>query len=153
MKVETRPARSGDDDFLSSLFRSTRPELALLPAPLAAQLAADQRRLQEAGYRQSCPQACSLVIEVDRVAAGRLVVDEQPGSTCIVDLAVAPAFRRRGCASAVLRDLQQQAAASGRGVVLSVAHDNAAARRLYLALGFVEEARDAVRASLAWRGR
>jgi ribosomal protein S18 acetylase RimI-like enzyme len=36
-------------------------------------------------------------------------------------------------------------------VVLSVAHDNVDARRLYGALGFEEEARDEVRAALRWR--
>jgi ribosomal protein S18 acetylase RimI-like enzyme len=50
-----------------------------------------------------------------------------------------------------MRQLQQQAQESGRDVVLSVAHDNAPALRLYQLLGFEEEARDAVRASMRWR--
>jgi ribosomal protein S18 acetylase RimI-like enzyme len=51
----------------------------------------------------------------------------------------------------VLRRIRQQAAGSGSDVALSVAHDNMTALRLYLSLGFVEVARDAVRASLRWR--
>jgi ribosomal protein S18 acetylase RimI-like enzyme len=79
------------------------------------------------------------------------VLAEQAGELRVVDLAVAPALRAQGCASALLRDLQRQAAGSGRDVVLSVAHDNVDARRLYAALGFEEEARDEVRAALRWR--
>jgi ribosomal protein S18 acetylase RimI-like enzyme len=82
---------------------------------------------------------------------GKLVLDEQRQQLRVVDIAAAPEFRGRGFATAVLRHLQQQALETGRDVVLSVAHDNAPALRLYHSLGFEEEARDAVRASMRWR--
>jgi ribosomal protein S18 acetylase RimI-like enzyme len=148
---QCRPAAPGDAGFLASLFLSTRPELAMLPAGLAGSIAADQQRLQEAGYRATWPELRFLVIERDGQPAGRLVLAEQAGELRVVDLAVAPALRAQGCASALLRNLQRQAAGSGRDVVLSVAHDNVDARRLYAALGFEEEARDEVRAALRWR--
>jgi ribosomal protein S18 acetylase RimI-like enzyme len=148
---QCRPASPADAGFLASLFRSTRPELAMLPAGLAERIANDQQRLQEAGYRASWPEARFLVIEGDGDAVGRLVLATLPDALRVVDLAVAPAARGRGCASSVLRALQEQAVDSGASVVLSVAHDNANARRLYAALGFVEEARDEVRATLRWR--
>lgn len=144
-----RPAAPDDAAFLSSLFRSTRPELAMLPDGLAGMLIAQQQRLQELGYRQAFPQAQTLVIEADGQPAGKLLLDEQRQQLRVVDLAVAPAYRGRGLASAVLRQLQ----GSGRDVVLSVAHDNLAAIRLYRSLGFLEEARDEVRAEMRWRAQ
>jgi ribosomal protein S18 acetylase RimI-like enzyme len=146
-----RPAEPADAAFLASLFRSTRPELAMLPAGLADMLISQQQQLQELGYRQAFPAARTLVIEADGTPAGKLVLDEQGQELRVVDLAILPLFRGCGLAKAVLRDLQQRARDSSGDVVLSVAHDNAAARRLYLSLGFAEEARDEVRASMRWR--
>jgi ribosomal protein S18 acetylase RimI-like enzyme len=146
-----RPAAPADAAFLASLFRSTRPELAMLPAGLADQLIAQQQLLQELGYRQAFPEARTLVIESIGTCVGKLVLDEQRQQLRVVDIAVDPACRGRGFASAVLRQLQQQALETGRDVVLSVAIDNAPALRLYCSLGFEEEARDAVRASMRWR--
>jgi ribosomal protein S18 acetylase RimI-like enzyme len=146
-----RPVAASDADFLASLFRSNRPELAMLPAGLADTLVAQQQRWQEAGYRQAFPQAGSWIIVVDGIPAGKLVLDEQPRQLHVVDIAIAPASRRRGYATAVLAQLQREAAASGRDVTLSIAHENSAALRLYESLGFVGETRDAVRAALRWR--
>lgn len=145
-----RPAAPDDAAFLASLFRSTRPELAMLPDGLADMLIAQQQQLQEMGYRQSFPDARTLVIEAGGAPAGRLVLDEQSLHVRLVDIAVAPPFRGRGIAGAVLRHLQRQARERGRDVVLSVAHDNAQALGLYCSLGFREEARDDVRASMRW---
>jgi ribosomal protein S18 acetylase RimI-like enzyme len=145
-----RPAEQDDRDFLASLFRSTRPELAMLPAGLAAPLLDQQQRLQEAGYRAAFPQARELIIECGGESAGRLLLAESPGEMRIVDVAVAPSLRGRGLATTVLRSLQAGARESGQQLVLSVAHDNTLARHLYLKLGFTEECRDAVRATMRW---
>jgi ribosomal protein S18 acetylase RimI-like enzyme len=146
-----RPAAPDDAAFLASLFRSTRPELAMLPEGLADMLIAQQQQLQEMGYRHPFPDARTLVIEAAGAPAGRLVLDEQRQHVRLVDIAVAPSFRRRGIARAVGGDEQGDAGVGGREVVLSVAHENAPALALYRSLGFAEEARDAVRASMRWR--
>lgn len=146
-----RPAVSDDAAFLAGLYRSTRPELAMLPDGLADTLIAQQQQLQEMGYRHAFPDARTLVIEAAGTPAGRLVLDEQRRHVRVVDIAVAPSFRRRGIARAVLGQLQRQARARGSDVVLSVAHENAPALALYRSLGFAEEARDEVRASMRWR--
>lgn len=142
-----RAATPADAAFLASLYRSTRPELAMLPDGLADLLIAQQQQLQEAGYRNTFPTARHLVVEVGGTPAGKLVLDEQPQRLHVIDIAVAPSFRRQGVARAVLRHLQRQE----RDIVLSVAHDNLAARRLYDTLGFKEESRDEVRAAMRWR--
>ena len=140
-----------DAAFLASLFRSTRPELLMLPDGLADILIAHQQQLQEIGYRSTFPQARALLIEADGRPAGKVVLDEQRGHVHVVDIAIEPAWRRQGVARVVLQRVLEQARHSGRDVVLSVAHDNTGARRLYDALGFQEESRDEVRACLRWR--
>jgi ribosomal protein S18 acetylase RimI-like enzyme len=142
-----RPAAHADRAFLASLFRSTRPELAMLPDGLADMLVSQQQQLQALGYRQAFPGAQELIIECEGSPAGRLVLDEQRQHLRIVDIALLPAFRGRGLARAVLSQLLRD----GRDVLLSVAHDSHAARRLYESLGFKEEARDDVRASMRWQ--
>lgn len=147
-----RPAAPDDAAFLASLFRSIRPDLVMLPDVLAGILIAQQQQAQERGYRQAFPAARTLILEVGCTPAGKLVLDEQRQQLRVVDIAVAPSFRGRGLATAVLTQLQQQARDSGRDIVLSVAHDNSAARGLYQSLGFEEQARDKVRAAMRWRG-
>ncbi|GAB3470082.1 hypothetical protein GCM10027321_40040 [Massilia terrae] len=149
MDWAVRPAAPDDAAFLANLFRSTRPELAMLPDGLAGMLIAQQQHSQDLGYRQAFPHAQTLVIEAGGEPAGKLVLDEQRQQLRVVDLAVAPPFRGRGLATAVLRQLHQ----AGRDLVLSVAHDNLAAIRLYHALGFEEESRDEVRAEMRWRAQ
>jgi ribosomal protein S18 acetylase RimI-like enzyme len=51
----------------------------------------------------------------------------------------------------VLRHVQASAREASLDLALSVAHDNAVAVHLYLKLGFVEECRDGVRATMRWR--
>ena len=63
-----------------------------------------------------------------------------PGSHYVNVLATYPAFRRRGVGRALLADAEQLGAGAP-AMSLIVADGNAAARRLYAALGYVEAAR------------
>lgn len=76
----------------------------------------------------------------DRPVGYLLALDGEP--THIVELAVAPAFRRAGRATALLSTLLASATPP---VSVHVAADNAAARACYASLGFVEAARSETR--------
>lgn len=68
----------------------------------------------------------------------RIAADEAE----ILTIAVAPEARRQGLAAALLRAATTRAAAAGaRALFLEVAADNAPARSLYAAAGFVEVGR------------
>jgi ribosomal protein S18 acetylase RimI-like enzyme len=75
------------------------------------------------------------VIEVDERPAGRLYVHRGPSDIRIMDIAVAPEFRGRGIGTRLLRDLMDEAEASGRKLSIHVEMNNPA-RSLYERLGF-----------------
>jgi ribosomal protein S18 acetylase RimI-like enzyme len=88
-----------------------------------------------------------LLAVVDGQPAGLAAVarvpkaDARGGFLFVDELTVLPAYRHQGVATALLRQVIDTAAALGlAGVRLLVRPENAAARRLYAALGFDEHA-------------
>jgi ribosomal protein S18 acetylase RimI-like enzyme len=154
--LRIRPARTADpadQAFFATLYRSTRDDLlALIADPRYIDaLVAMQQRAQVDSYRKRYPDARYEVLELDGVTAGRLVTADVAGALRVVDIAVLPAVRRRGVAGEALREVQRRAAAQGCDVTLAVRKDNAGARRLYVALGFVVEGEEAASLQLRWR--
>ena len=137
IQVERRPATADDRDFLVALYGSTRADLALVP------LDADQRdalvrmqfHAQDMHYRQTNPDASYEVVEVEGRPIGRLYVDRRADDIRIIDISLLPQLRNAGIGSALVRAVQDEAAATGRTVSLHVAMGNPAAR-LYERLGF-----------------
>lgn len=82
-----------------------------------------------------------LVATIEDRLAGYLVADVTPSRYGhLKDLAVAPAFRRRGVASRLLTaGLAQLAVAGAMRVSLEVRNDNEAARSLYRQFEFVDD--------------
>jgi [ribosomal protein S18]-alanine N-acetyltransferase len=78
------------------------------------------------------------VAELAEGIAGFLVVREAGGEAEVLNLAVAPAFRRRGVARGLLRSLLEVFCGA---VFLEVRESNQAARNTYQALGFSEVSR------------
>ena len=78
------------------------------------------------------------IIESQNQAVGMIQLFAAPDAVEIGELQIAPTFQNGGIGTAVLRDTIAQARARGRAVVLSTGLRNAAARRLYLRLGFQE---------------
>lgn len=152
--LRMRPATAADQAFFAALYRSTRPDLeGMLADPRYVDaLAAMQQRMQVEGYRASYPDASYQVLELNGAAAGRLVTAVLEGAVRVVDIAVIPWARGRGLGRAALVRVQEQAARDGRAVTLAVRKDNAGARRLYAALGFVVDGEDGFMLQLRWRG-
>lgn len=136
-RVTLRPATEADQPFLVALYATTRADLMLLP------LADDQRdalvtmqyRAQDLHYRRHHPDASFDVVEVDGRPAGRLYVDLGAAEVRILDISLLPEHRGAGIGAALIRGVQERAAATGRTVSLHVAAGNSAAA-LYQRLGF-----------------
>jgi len=138
MTTTRRPVRPNDQAFLLDVYSSTREqELTLVD------WTDDQKRAfcemqfaaQDTFYHQTYRDTTYEILLVDGQRAGRLYVARWPGEVRIVDIALLPAFRGRGVGSAIIRELQAEAAASGKPLRIHVEQFNPA-RRLYERLGF-----------------
>jgi ribosomal protein S18 acetylase RimI-like enzyme len=147
-----RPVTESDREFLLGVYASTREqeldrvewEPGVREAFLEHQFGA-----QDHHYRTHYPGATLDVIEVDGERAGRLYVHRGDTDIRIIDIALAPEFRRRGIGTELLRELMDEAAASGRSLSIHVEVENPA-RRLYERLGFVTAGEQGVYVLMRW---
>ena len=110
-----------------------------------------QFEAQRRGYHDQYPQRTEMLILLDDRPVGWAVVDR--GGDCLrcLDIAIDPAYRRRGFGSRVFRAWQEEAAAEQRPIALSVLCSNAAARALYERLGFVVTRKGETHMEMEWR--
>jgi ribosomal protein S18 acetylase RimI-like enzyme len=137
--VRLRAVGDADRPFLVDLYGSVRaPELDRVAWDDATKRAFVEQQFaaQDAHYRAHYPGATLDAIEVGGVRAGRLYVHRGDSDIRIMDIAVAPGFRGRGIGTQLLRELIDEADASGRKLSIHVEMNNPA-RTLYDRLGFV----------------
>jgi len=143
---------SSDDTFMLKVYVSVRSEEMQAWGWDEAQAAAFcymQYELQQRSYRMSYPSAELYKVTFAGEEAGKLHVAEGEDALTIVDIALLPAYRRRGIGSALIKQLQHQARRTGRSVRLTVRAGNPAAG-LYARLGFRECESDEVNISMIW---
>jgi ribosomal protein S18 acetylase RimI-like enzyme len=133
-----RPITDGDLPFLALVYASTRAEeLAVTdwPEEQKAAFLEQQFQAQHAHYQHYYPQADWLVTMREGEDIGRLYIERWPTQHRIIDITLLPAHRGRGLGAAMMRDLQDEAAAAGKAVSIHVEKFNPA-MRLYRRLGF-----------------
>lgn len=152
VSAELRPATAEDDSFLRKVFASTRAEVLGLAAWDVAQqqtFLEMQYQAQRRSYRGQFPGADYCIIQCNAVDAGRLIVDRSAQALHLVDISLLPEHRNAGLGTALIRDLQVEAARTGSPVVLHVDKANPA-RRLYERLGFEQTAGDDIYLEMVW---
>jgi GNAT superfamily N-acetyltransferase len=137
--VELRPVTKDDDQFLFSVYASTRHDEL-------SQVDWDQKQkdlflrwqfdLQRDEYTTRFPDAAYHVILVDQQPAGRIWVGSDDEQIRLLDIALLPQFQNRGVGTALLRRLMDQAADAGRVLRHMVFVLNNDAERFYERLGF-----------------
>jgi ribosomal protein S18 acetylase RimI-like enzyme len=137
-----RQATAADEPFVRKLFYAARvAEFASAGLPQATLdvLLEQQFRAQAAGYAAQFPEAKSLIVLHRDEPVGRLMLVAGGGCWNIIDIVLLPSMRGQGIGTDVIEAVLRAATAAGaREVTLSVLFNNAAARRLYGRLGFVE---------------
>jgi ribosomal protein S18 acetylase RimI-like enzyme len=137
-EIALRPETPGDEGFLRVLYAWTRAdELERTPwsDEQKAAFVAMQFAAQRSYYREVYPDAAYDVVVVDGQDAGRLYVARLPDEIRVVDISLLPDFRGRGIGATLLGEVQAEAAASRRKVVIHVEQQNRA-KNLYVRLGF-----------------
>jgi ribosomal protein S18 acetylase RimI-like enzyme len=135
-----RPVTAQDEEFLYSVYASTRQEELGGVDWAEEQKAAFVRQqfsAQNQHYRENYTGATYDVIEVDGRPAGRLYVARWEDEIRIMDIALLPEYRGGGTGTSLLRQLLDEAGSTGRRVSIHVEKWNPA-RRLYDRLGFIE---------------
>jgi len=111
--------------------------MALLDWPPAEKAAflEQQFQAQDTAYRGAYDACRFDIIELDGEPVGRLYVDRRDDDIRIVDIALLAQYRNRGIGGALLRQLLDEGAATGRSVSIHVEKHNPALA-LYQRLGF-----------------
>jgi ribosomal protein S18 acetylase RimI-like enzyme len=147
-----RPQASGDQTVLLQLFAQARAvEFAALgwsPDQLESFLYV-QFKAQSLDYARRFPGARFDVIEVRAQTVGRFYVAKRDTGYVIIDIIVAQAWRGRGIATGLIRDLQREADGHDSEIGLHVRADNPA-RELYARLGFSTVAQHDLEVEMRW---
>jgi ribosomal protein S18 acetylase RimI-like enzyme len=137
--VELRPVSDSDNDFLLSVYASTREdELA------QAEWAEGQKEMflrwqfdmQRREYEARFPDADYRVIVLDQQPAGRIWIGADNEQIRLLDIALLPQFQNRGVGTALLERLKRQAGSDGKALRHMVFVLNNNAERFYERLGF-----------------
>jgi ribosomal protein S18 acetylase RimI-like enzyme len=151
--VSLRPEQPGDEGFLFDVYAGTREaELALTnwDGPMRRAFLNQQFNAMRQGYRSMFPSGEFLIIELDGLAAGRMVINRGAIEIRVVDLALLPAHRNRGIGTRLMRQVCADAAAAGTPVRLCVLKNNRALR-WYERLGFTKIGEQGFYHELEWR--
>jgi ribosomal protein S18 acetylase RimI-like enzyme len=138
--VVLRPVTSEDDEFLLTVYTSSREE------ELAQVVWADgqkeafvrwQFEMQRREYDTHFPQARYEVIVVDGHPAGRIWIGSDDKEIRLLDIALLEEFQNRGVGTTLLRKLMDEAAGANKILRHMVFVLNTDAQRFYERLGFV----------------
>lgn len=154
--LSLRAAATRDLRFVHQLQSALRTvEFAALPLPEEQKRAFFDRQIQmqHLHYLSHFPDADFWIVEHRRRAIGVLYLDRSTPEWRVIDVILSPDVRGRGWGSALIAWVQDQAAATGAGVALSVAFNNPRAHALYRRLAFAETTPGAYSPSIAmaWR--
>jgi len=128
-----------DEAILFKLFTAVRAEELGMQGwdpELRDQMLEVQFEAQRRGYREQFPAADRHLILREGSPVGWLIVDRSGTALLGIDMALLPDERNKGIGTRVIRALQEEAAAGGRPMVLTVLTINARAVGLYVRLGF-----------------
>src|SRR6476469_7467606 len=138
--LSLRPVVSADDDFLLSVYDSTRAEELAQAEWQEGQREAFlkwQFDLQRREYDTRFPGARYYLVLIDNQPAGRIWIGEDPGQIRLLDIALLPEFQNRGAGTILLRELIDEARRLGKPLRHMVFVLNNDAHRFYERLGFV----------------
>ena len=111
-----------------------------------------QFTMQQRAYKMQYPNAEHSIILNVEFPAGRMIVDRAAAQISLTDIAILPGFRKNGIATRLIKQLQDEAAASGKPLALSVDKNNSPALRLYKSLGFLMTGESEFIHEMEWKG-
>ena len=127
-----------DMAFLTELYQSTR-WAEVLQAPWTDQQRLDflsqQFKAQHQHYQSHYPKATKLIIKQGMERIGRVYVDRDAVSICLIDVTLLPKFKHQGIGTLLLQELLTEAQLTQKKIVIHVENFNPA-YHWYLKHGF-----------------
>jgi len=154
-RVTLRPAGPEDMDFLRRVYASTRAEELALTNWDEAQRAAfinHQFIAQHQYYHTEFPEAAYEIILLDGEPIGRRYVLRDGPQMRILDITLLPEHRGAGIGTALMRELMEEAAQTGRHLRIYVENFNRS-QSLFARLGFVVVEEDGFLWLWEWRSK
>jgi ribosomal protein S18 acetylase RimI-like enzyme len=151
--IQLRPAGSGDEELLYTVYASTREEeLAQVnwDATQRESFLRMQFQAQSQHYSSQYPGAEFQIILVEDQPAGRLYVHRRNDEIRVMDIALLPQFRRRGVGTTLMRQLLEEGERTSRTVSIHVEVFNPA-RHWYERLRFQSVADNGVYRLMEWQ--
>lgn len=138
-KISLRPVTDADDDFLFSVYASTRAE-EMSRVPWSPEQKDSFVRMQYAAQKRHYPAqypgaAHDIIILADGTAVGRIYLDRAGEELHILDITVLPEYRNAGIGSWLLRQVLDEAATKNKPVTIYLENFNPSLR-LFERLGF-----------------
>ena len=153
-RLAFRPIRPDDKPCLYRVFASTRPDITglNLGEEEKAGLMRMQFRAQHLDYQARFNDADFLIVDLDRVAIGRLYVHRRSDEIRIIDIALLPEQRGKGIGTWLMSDILQEAQRIGKPVRIHVEQLNRALG-WYERLGFAKVSDIQTHYLMEWRPR
>jgi ribosomal protein S18 acetylase RimI-like enzyme len=151
--ITFRPAQPDDEPFLFRVYASTRADEMALSGWDATQQEAFLRlqfTAQKMAYGAQYPDAEHRIILDDDRLIGRMLIARTENEIRLVDITLLPERRRAGIGTALIRNLQSEAASAGQPIRLRVMKSNRAAL-LYQRLGFSKSDESSTHFQMEWR--
>ena len=130
-RLHARPVNGADEPFLRSLYAASRAEqmreTGWSPSRCRAYLD-EQFDFQQRHFLARHPDAQFLLLVIEGQPIGRLSWHATPGRATLIELCLAPTWRRRGVGSRVLAWLAEAADRNGQVIGLHIDRDNPACR-------------------------
>jgi ribosomal protein S18 acetylase RimI-like enzyme len=152
MMINLRTVTEGDNDFLLSVYASTRAsEMARVDWNTEQKEAflRMQFNAQSQFYIENYPGAEFQVITLNDQAVGRLYIHRRENEVRIMDIALLPGYRNLGIGSALLQDILDQGKNLNLPVTIHVEQFNPALR-LYKRRGFRQKEDKGVYLLMEW---
>jgi ribosomal protein S18 acetylase RimI-like enzyme len=151
-KVTLRPVAEQDDNFLLSVYASTRAdELAHVPWSVEQKDAflRMQFSAQKQHYAAQYPQAKHDVIYLDQTSAGRVYLAREADVLHILDITILPKYRNLGIGTFLLCQIIDEARDAGKSVTIYVESFNPSLR-LFERLGFRRDKENGFQLLMKW---
>ena len=152
-RIKQRPVAPDDRDFLLDVYEASREtELSMTPWDAAQKrtFATHQFGAQTAHYLETYPDAAHDIILYNNEPAGRLYVDRGKERIEILDVTILPEHHKNGIATAIVKELQSEAAATDRSLAIYVEKFNPS-QKLFGDLGFIVTEDDGINLRFEWR--